>query len=67
MRKMATSAVALLTATGVLETAMPGKVSVLHARRIAWCTFLRAGRDVDVIVTCAIVGDVLEWGGQYGE
>lgn len=60
---------ALLTATGVLETAIPEPRSLaIDAYQQAWeNTFLCASLDIDVIVACPVVADVFEGLGKDGE
>jgi hypothetical protein len=63
MRKIPTSAVALLTATGVLEMDIPAPKSVLPkdmTRCAPELTGLRRRWDIDIIVSSTIVADVFE-------
>lgn len=69
MRNMLTSAVALFTATGVLDTAMPfhalGKLlgSLVEARRKGR-TSVRHNGNIDIVVSRAIMHNILDRLGQ---
>lgn len=67
MRKMAMSAVAELTATGVDETWIPVVLSVwcsvrenFEILRVTLFTFVRACCHVDIVISSAIVTDVFQ-------
>lgn len=60
IKKMPTSAVALLTATGVLDTAIPVRaLDFVTSKRVAVRTLLRTSININIVIACTVMADVL--------